>query len=203
MSDKFFPVDKGNKNYHDDIYKILQQYAVEEGRLLEINSGDGELGVAIARRLPKLHWVCSDDQPQHKRIKESLIEEKLSNAHGPEKLKVGRDDFPGKRPFDYVFSDHTLHFLTWKENKAFFKLLGKRLREPALVFFYGPFNYEGKFESVSHEEYDISLKKYNPLSGIRSAEDVEGGMNKNGFKLLKDHKMFDGNHLLVFERLAH
>ena len=92
--------------------------------------------------------------------------------------------------------------MSWKEDKTLFKLLGKRLREGSLVFFYGPFNYDGKFTSPSNEEFEKWLKERNPKSGIRAFEDVESSMQKFGFKLLKDHEMPANNRLLVFERLS-
>lgn len=184
------------------IAEVFKEYNLREGRLLEIGSGTGQHAVYLAEQLPKLHWVCSDLVENHEGIKAWLKDATLANVHGPETLKVGHDDFPGKRPFDYVFSANTLHIMSWKEDKALFKLLGKRLREPALVFFYGPFNYNGDYTSESNREFDSFLKERDPHSGIRNFEDIESAMKKNGFKLLKDHEMPPNNRLLVFERLA-
>ncbi|MEC7275553.1 MAG: DUF938 domain-containing protein [Bdellovibrionota bacterium] len=200
MNKPFSPACERNK---EPILSVLKEYGINEGRLLEIGSGTGQHAVAFAGHFPKLHWVCSDVKENHAGIKEWLKEAKLSNIHGPETLKVGVDDFPDKRPFDFVFSANTLHIMSWKEDKALFKLLGKRLREPALVFFYGPFNYNGSFTSESNEQFDASLKERNPSSGIRNFEDVESALIKNGFKLIKDHEMPSNNRLLVFERQSH
>lgn len=186
----------------EPILEVMKQYNLYEGRLLEIGSGTGQHAVFFAKHFPKLHWVCSDVKGNHAGIKEWLKEAQLSNIHGPETLMVGKDDFPGKRPFDYVFSSNTLHIMSWKEDKALFKLLGKRLRETCLVFFYGPFNYKGQYTSESNAAFDIWLKERNPQSAIRNFEDVEKAMVKNGFKLLNDHEMPANNRLLVFERLA-
>lgn len=199
MNKPFAPACERNRSA---IFEVLKQYDIGEGRLLEIGSGTGQHAVYFASFFPLLHWVCSDLEDNHEGIKSWLKEVKLPNIHGPEKLKVGRDDFPGKRPFDYVFSANTLHIMSWKEDKALFKLLGKRLREPALVFFYGPFNYNGTYTSESNKDFDIFLKERDSQSGIRNFEDVESSMKKNGFKLLKDHEMPANNRLLVFERMA-
>lgn len=184
------------------ILEVLMQYDIKEGRLLEIGTGTGQHAVFMAKNLPTLHWICSDVKENHAGIKMWLKEEKIPNIHGPEVLKVGKDDFPGKQPFQYVFTANTLHIMSWKENKALFKLLGKRLRETALVFIYGPFNYQGKFTSESNEKFDLWLKEKDPKSAIRNFEDVNSSMVKNGFKLLNDHEMPANNRLLVFERLA-
>ncbi len=200
MQKPFAPACERNQ---EAIYEVLKQYITYDGRLLEVGSGTGQHAVYLAQRFPKLHWVCSDVKGNLEGIKAWLKEAKLSNIHGPEILKIGQDDFPGKRPFDYVFSSNTLHIMSWKEGKTFFKLLGKRLREPALVFFYGPFNYNSEYTSESNREFDQWLKERDPQSAIRNFEDVESTMKKNGFKLLQDHEMPANNRLLVFERLAH
>lgn len=184
----------------EPIFNVLKQYIDIDGRLLEIGSGTAQHAVYIAGQLANLHWVTSDQPQYHDGIKATLKEAKLGNIHGPEKLTIGKDDFPGKRPFDYVFTANTLHIMSWKEAKTLFKLLGKRLRESCLVFIYGPFNYNNEYTSESNQAFDQMLKERDPNSGIRNFEDVQKAMEKSGFKLLKDHEMPANNRLLVFER---
>lgn len=197
MEKPYSPACDRNK---DAILEILKLYDISESRVLEIGTGTAQHAVYFASKLPKLHWVCSDVKENHGGIKTWLKEAKLPNVHGPEVLKVGVDDFPGKKPFDVVFTANTLHIMSWKEDKALFKLLGKRLREASLVFIYGPFNYNGNFTSDSNQMFDQSLKARDPQSGIRHFEDVTSAMEKKGFKLLKDHEMPANNRLLVFEK---
>lgn len=184
------------------ILELLKKYITTDGRLLEIGSGTGEQAVYFAKAFPDLHWVTSEVKAKHKEITAQLKKAQLSNLHGPEQLKIGKDDFSDTRPFDYVFSADTLHVMSWKENKTLFKLLGKRLREKARVIFYGPFNYNQAFSSPSNEKFDQWLKAQDPKSGIRNFEDVSQGMEKSGFVLLNDHEMPDYNRLLVFKREA-
>lgn len=200
MEKPFSPAADRNK---EPIFQVLKLYLGSAGRLLEIGSGTGQHAVHMAQRLPHLHWVTSDRPQYHAAIKAWLEEAKLSNTHGPEKLVVGEDDFPGKFSFDYVFSANTLHIMSWKEDKTLFKLLGKRLRQGSLVFFYGPFNYANEYTSESNRQFDELLKSQNPKSGIRNFEDVVNSMQKFGFKLLEDHDMPANNRLLVFERQEH
>ncbi len=200
MKKPFSPSCERNR---EAILAVLKQYDIGEGSLLEIGSGTGQHAVYLASHFPNLEWICSDVEENHAGIKAWLKEARLANVYGPETLKIGRDDFPSKKPIQYVFSANTLHIMPWKEDKTLFKLLGKRLREGALVFFYGPFNYNGEFTSESNKEFDAWLKdKYSQASGIRNFEDVSAAMQKNGFKLLRDHEMPANNRLLVFERLA-
>jgi len=183
------------------ILEVLKQYILKEGRLLEVGSGTGQHAVYFAEYFNNVQWIASDTKNKHKNIKKSFKEAKLQNVHGPETLEIGVDDFP-KGMFHYLFTANTLHIMSWKENKTFFKLLGKRLRKGSLVFIYGPFNYAGKFTSQSNEEFDKWIKEKDPLSGIRNFEDVKQRMEKAGFKMLKDHEMPANNRLLVFERLS-
>ena len=184
------------------ILKVLKADVSQNARLLEIGSGRGEHALYFSEYLPETQWVTSEVKEKHPELKKNLKDAKLQNVHGPEVLKIGSDDFPKGR-FDYVFSANTLHIMSWKECKTFFKLLGRRLREGSLVFFYGPFNYDGSFSSQSNEEFDQWLKKRDQNSGIREFERVNQSMLKAGFKLLKDYEMPANNRFLVFERLAY
>jgi cyclopropane fatty-acyl-phospholipid synthase-like methyltransferase len=182
------------------IKEILKEYVHKSGRLLEVGSGTGEHAVYFGKEFRQIQWVTTELKENHPIIKSYLKEAKLSNVHGPETYRVGIDDFP-KSKFDYVFTANTIHIMSWKEDKSFFKLLGKRLREGALVFIYGPFNYDGKFTSDSNEKFNDWLKERDPKSAIRNIEDVVSAMNKSGLQLLNDHEMPAHNRLLVFERM--
>ena len=182
------------------ILEVLHEYLNKAGRLLEVGSGTGEHAIFLGECFKHIQWVTSDVKENHNIIKEHLKSAQLSNVHGPEKLKIGFDDFP-KSKFDYVFTANTLHIMSWKEDKSLFKLLGKRLRESALVFFYGPFNYDGQFTSDSNQDFDLWLKNRDEKSGIRNFEDIVQTMSKYGLMLLKDHEMPANNRILVFEKL--
>jgi cyclopropane fatty-acyl-phospholipid synthase-like methyltransferase len=119
------------------ILAVLKQY-VEDGRLLEIGSGTGQHAVYFASEFPKLQWVCTDVKENHAGIKSWLKQANLPNTQGPMTLKVGKDDFPDKKPFQYAFTANTLHIMSWKEVKTLFKLLGKRLREGHWFFSMDP-----------------------------------------------------------------
>lgn len=184
----------------DPILAVLSLYLGKDDRVLEIGSGTGEHAIHFAGALKDLHWITSDVEENHSMITEWLKSAQLKNLHGPELLKIGKNDFP-ERPFTHVFTANTLHIMSWKECKSLFKLVGKRLREGSLVFFYGPFNYGGRYTSPGNEEFDNSLKRRGSGSGLRDFEDVLNSMLKAGFKLLKDHEMPANNRLLIFERL--
>lgn len=183
------------------ILEILKKYIRGEKRLLEIGTGTAQHAVHFTKHFEQLKWVTSDVAGNHASISAVLKKEKINNLFGPEKLQIGVDDFP-KGSFDFVFTANTLHIMSWKENKTMFKLLGKRLREGSLVFFYGPFKYNGEFTTPSNQEFDAHLKLQNISSGIRNFEDVKKNMIDYGFKLVNDHEMPANNRMLVFAREA-
>lgn len=197
MDKPFSPAAERNQ---EPIFNILSQYIAPGTRILEIGSGTGQHAVYMASRLQGVHWITSDQVQYHEGIKIWLKEAKRPNIHGPEKLKIGEDDIPKGRPFDYVYSANTLHIMSWKEAKTLFKLLGKRLNEGTLVFFYGPFNYHNEYTSESNKEFDQLLKSNDPKCGIRNFEDVVNAMKKSDFDLLKDHEMPANNRILVFHK---
>ncbi|MCT4640963.1 MAG: class I SAM-dependent methyltransferase [Bacteriovoracaceae bacterium] len=184
------------------ILDILKCYEINKGNLLEIGSGTAEHAVLLSKHFKLLKWHTSELKINHKLIKARIEKEGSSNILGPHTFRVGKDDFP-RLKFDYVFTANTLHIMSWKECKAMFKLLGKRLRQEALVFIYGPFNYNGEFSSPSNETFDQWLKDKDIKSGIRNFEDVSHQMSKNGFELVFDHEMPANNRTLVFRRLSY
>ncbi|MCM2348948.1 MAG: class I SAM-dependent methyltransferase [Bacteriovoracaceae bacterium] len=172
----------------------------DEKRLLEIGSGTGQHAVYFAPQFPWLEWYPTDVAENLKGMKLWFDEFKIPNIKAPVRLDVSKDDFP-KLKFDVVFTANTFHIMHWKECKSLMKLLGHRLRENSKVMIYGPFKYGGAFTSPSNEEFDQQLKTRDPSSGIRSFEDVNNGMIKNGFELVFDYDMPANNRLLVYKRL--
>ena len=169
-------------------------------RLLEIGSGTGQHAEFLAPRFPHLEWFPTDLSGRMTDLKKWHRDLSVSNIQPPRILDVAKDDFP-KLKFDVVFTANTLHIMHWKDCKAFIKLLGKRLRENSRAVFYGPFKYEGAFTSESNEAFDLHLRARDPLSGIRSFEDIQNNMTKSGFELIADYKMPANNQMLVYNRL--
>lgn len=169
-------------------------------RLLEVGSGSGEFALKIAPSFPRLEWYPTDLSFKLPALEKVLKQAGISSIKKPQRYDASKDDFPKLR-FDIVFTANSLHIMNWKDCKSLIKLLGHRLREDARAIFYGPFKYAGEFTSEAHKELDIELKAKNPLSGIRSFEDIQNNMIKNGFELVEDYEMPLGNRMLVFSRL--
>ena len=186
----------------DPILEVLKEViTVDNNRVLEIGSGSGQHAAYFAKNFPNITWTTSDVLSNHARLKAILDEAKLANLRGPLSFEIGTDDFP-KYNYDIVFTANTFHIMSWKQCKNLMKILGNRLREGSQVIIYGPFNYDGKFTSESNELFDQSLKQQNATQGIRSFEDINKSMIKNGFVLFRDYEMPANNRMLVFTRLV-
>lgn len=185
----------------DAILEVLQDVIVStDRRLLEVGSGTGQHAVYLAPFFPQLEWHPTDLSVNLAGMNLWFNEARIPNIMKPVRLDVSKDDFP-KLKFDVVFTANTLHIMHWKDCKSFMKLLGKRLRENSRAVFYGPFKYNGEFTSESNAQFDEWLKERDPLSGVRSFEDVLSNMTKNGFELVSDNEMPANNRMLVFNRL--
>jgi len=185
----------------DAILEVLKETILpSDRRVLEIGAGTGQHAVYFAPHFPQVDWYPTDLSDKLQGMKLWLEEAKIPNIQRPLRLDVSKDDFP-KLKFDVVFTANTFHIMHWKDCKSFMKLLGNRLRENSRVVIYGPFKYNGEFTSESSAQFDQTLKKRDPLSGIRNFEDILNNMVKNGFELIADYDMPANNRILVFNRL--
>jgi len=199
MEKPYSPACDRNK---DPILKVMQEVInLDDRRLLEIGSGTGQHAVYLAPHFSHMIWVTSDLKRNHEGISMWLNESGAPNIVGPGAFEVGKDDFP-EGNFDVVFASNLFHIMHWKECQTLMKMMGVNLGEGSRVLIYGAFNYKGKFSSPSNEEFDTSLKARDPLMGIRNFEDVNSGMEKNGFRLVKDYEMPVNNRILVYTRVA-
>lgn len=186
----------------DPILSILKEIFKNDSlRVLEVGSGNADHATYFAKNLKNVLWMTSEKESQCEVIAKKLALEKLPNLRGPLAFEIGKDHFP-RYTYDIVFTANTFHIMSWKQCKNLMKMLGGNLREGSQVIIYGPFNYNGKFTSKSNEQFDTFLKERDAQSGIRSFEDVDKNMLKNGFTLYKDYEMPANNRVLVYTRMV-
>lgn len=187
----------------EPILEVLKQVITrDDKRLLEVGSGTGQHAVYFAPHFPWMEWYPTDVQANLAGMKLWFDEAKISNIQKPQRMEVGKDELP-KLKFEIIYTANTFHIMHWKECKSLMKMFGGRLREGSRAIIYGPFKYEGQFTSESNAEFDQTLKAKDPMSGIRSFEDVNNAMIKNGFELTLDVDMPANNRMLIFTRLKH
>jgi hypothetical protein len=187
----------------DPILEVLKDIITPaDQRLLEVGAGTGQHAVYFAPSFPWMEWHPTDVSSNLAGMKMWFDEYRVPTIQKPRHLEVGKDELP-KLKFDLIYTANTFHIMHWKECKSLIKMFGGRLREGSRAVIYGPFKYEGHFTSPSNEEFDQELRSRDPLSGVRSFEDVHNAMVKNGFELTLDVDMPANNQLLVFTRLKH
>lgn len=187
----------------DPILEVLKQFIThDDKRLLEVGTGTGQHAVYFAPQFPWMEWYPTDVQANLAGMKLWFDEHRISNIQKPQRMEVGKDELP-KLKFEIIYTANTFHIMHWKECKSLMKMFGGRLREGARAIIYGPFKYDGEFTSDSNAEFDQTLKAKDPMSGIRSFEDVNNVMIKNGFELTSDVDMPANNQMLIYTRLKH
>jgi cyclopropane fatty-acyl-phospholipid synthase-like methyltransferase len=183
----------------EPILAVLRDAFEDGGRILEIGSGTGQHAAFFGENLPQLTWQTSDLPHNHASIIDWQQEAGLPNVLAPLTLDTGSDNWP-EGPYDGVFSANTCHIMAWQEVQAMFAGVGRILRKGGVLCIYGPFNYSGKFTSMSNAQFDASLRAQAPHMGIRDFEAIDRLAAENGLRLDTDHAMPSNNRLLVWRR---
>ena len=167
--------------------------------VLEIGSGTGQHGVYFAEHLPHIHWQTSDLCDNHDGIIEWIEESELGNIAKPIELDVS---LPLNHTSTYsaIFTANTLHIMNLATAESCLEKTAQLLISGGLLIVYGPFKYEGQFTSESNAGFDQWLKTHDPERGIRDFERIHALLEKNHFKLIKDHKMPANNQLIVWQK---
>lgn len=183
------------------INEVLHDFITrDDHRILEIGSGFGEAATQLAPEFPWIEWYPTEGSSRLKTLSTKIAESGIRNIQKPVRMEVGKDELP-KLKYDVIFTQNSFHNMQWKECKSLMKQFAGRLREGSRVIIYGPFKYDGQFSTPAHEALDKEIKTKDPLKGIRSFEDVNNVMIKNGFELIDDIDMPEDNQMLVYNRL--
>src|ERR1700734_4006637 len=140
----------------EPILDVLRQHFADRRHVLEIGSGTGQHAVHFAAALPHLAWQTSELDANLAGVRLWLEESRLPNLPPPIALDV-TGTWPEAR-FDAVFSANTLHIMSWPDVRTMFAELPKVLTADAMLAVYGPFNYNGRFTSLSNASFDEWLK---------------------------------------------
>lgn len=182
---------------------ILEKIATvfsEAGTVLEIGTGTGQHAVHFARHLPHLRWQPSD-HPSNAQLCNPWIEDAdLPNTNTPLPLDVSAPDWQ-LPPINGVFSANTAHIMSWAEVEAMFRGVSAILDAGEAFCLYGPFNYGGHFTSASNRQFDASLRRQNPVMGIRDMSDAMLLGKATKLALDSDFDMPANNRLLVWRKL--
>ncbi len=193
------PFSQSCENNQEPIRRVLEQYIQTPSSLLEIGSGTGQHAVYMAARFPELNWQTSDRRQNIAGIQMWLDDAGLANLPKPIELDVTTAN-PALNHVDYIYSANTLHIMPKSAVESFFDLVGSLLKPSAILFVYGPFNYDGEYTSASNQRFDTWLKQQSAHQGIRDFEWVDKLAQGQQLSLLQDHEMPANNRLLVWRR---
>ena len=205
----FTPTDKpysaACERNRDPILRVLGSCFADRRKVLEIGSGTGQHAVHFAAALPHLVWQASDRAENLPGIRLWLDEARLANALPPLEFDVDQQRSPGDVRtgirYDASFSANTLHIMSWSEVEKLFGALPEMTTHDAKLVIYGPFNYGGRYTSVSNADFDRSLKERAPHMGIRDVSAVDALAHRAGFDLIDDVAMPANNRCRVWQRV--
>jgi cyclopropane fatty-acyl-phospholipid synthase-like methyltransferase len=183
----------------DPILKVLMQWFLEPGTVLEIGSGTGQHGVYFARHMPHITWLTSDLDDNRPGIRAWVSESQLPNLPLPLRLDVSDSHWPVERT-DYVFSANTAHIMNWAKVQAMFSGVAQTLGPKGVFCLYGPFNHNGEFTSDSNRAFDSLLRSQNAEMGLRDDAALIALGKQVGLQLTGDHWLPANNRALVWSR---
>ncbi len=195
MDKPFSPACERNR---EPILAVLREHFADRQHVLEIGSGTGQHAVHFAAALPHLRWQASDLPARLPGIQAWLSEAALPNTPAPLAIDINQLLPAGNH--DAVFSANTLHIMSWPAVERFFAALPAISAPDAVLVIYGPFKYQRQFTSPSNEHFDHSLRKEDPLRGIRDFEAVDALARQAGFMLVEDRAMPANNQCIVWSR---
>jgi SAM-dependent methyltransferase len=183
----------------DPILKVLREWFIAPGKVLEIGAGTGQHAVYFAQHLPHLEWIASDREENHPGIAAWMQEHPSQNLRGPVALDVTQSEWPVEG-VNYAFSANTAHIMHWPAVESMFEGLSRVLLPSGVFCLYGPFNRDGQFTSESNRAFDESLKARDPGMGIRDDRALmELGM-RCGLAFVADYSLPARNRVLVWTR---
>ena len=191
------PFSEASERNKTPILEALRGALARHRRVLEIGSGTGQHAVHFARGLPYLEWQPTDRADCLPGLIARLELEGPANLRAPVELDVLQELWPSFAA-DAVYSANTLHIMSWPEVEAFFRGVGRVLGRGGLLAVYGPFCYGGAFTTESNAAFDLSLRRRDPLSGIRDFEAVNALAAAQGLELQTDRAMPANNQLLTW-----
>jgi cyclopropane fatty-acyl-phospholipid synthase-like methyltransferase len=193
------PCSEACERNRDPILKVLKEWFLAPGVVLEIGAGTGQHAVYFAEHMPHVQWIATDCEENHAGIAAWIEEFALPNLRGPLRLEVSENAWPVVQA-NYVFSANTVHIMGWSEVQRMFAGIGRVLQPAGVFCLYGPFNRNGQFTSESNRAFDESLKAHDSKMGIRDDRALVALADDCGLKLSKDYSMPANNRVLVWTK---
>ena len=181
----------------EPIRQVLAKVLTSSLEVLEVGSGTGQHVVYFAGCFPQTEWQPTDTGDYLPGLAARLAAEAPANVRPALDLDVRMNPWPVVT-YDVVFSANTLHFMAHDCVVEFFRGAGEALRPGGTLVVYGPFNYAGRYTSVSNARFDEWLRASAPDRSLKDFEWVDRLAVAAGFELQRDVSMPANNRALVW-----
>jgi cyclopropane fatty-acyl-phospholipid synthase-like methyltransferase len=191
------PFSESSEQNKTVIFETIEPYLEDGTQVLEIGSGTGQHAVHFAGKVPGMVWQTSDLAGNLAAIKSWVDDSRLPNLPEPIELDVSSQWL--NKPYDLMFSANTFHIMSLDQVENCLSRCTAGLKQKGHFIVYGPFNYHGRYTSVSNEKFDGWLKTRDAQSGIKNFEWVGEIANRSGLHLIGDIAMPANNRILIWQ----
>lgn len=197
-----------HRNFAPVLAVLQRVLSGRSGHVLEIGSGTGQHVVGFAAAMPELAWQPTDLNLNHlKSIEAWRRHSGLANvappfaldATDPETWPSG-DGRPPRQALAAILSMNVIHIAPWSVCEGIMRIAGRDLSPGGLLVLYGPFKRGGEHTAPSNAAFDASLRRENPLWGVRDVQDIVVAAAACGLRFNEVVEMPANNLTLVFER---
>lgn len=103
--------------------------------------------------------------------------------------------------FDYAININMIHITPFDCSIGLFKNVSFLLKPKGLLFTYGPYSVNNILTPESNANFDKSLRRQNPLWGVRDIDDLVKAAEINSMRLSGSHDLPSNNKLLVWSKV--
>jgi len=183
----------------DPILEVLREVLPEAPRVLEIGSGTGQHAVYFAEQLEGVRWQPADRPGRTDSVEARRRRSGLENLEEPLELDLFDDEWEVES-VDALVAINVLHIAPWSATERLFEHAARVVRDPGVVYCYGPFRYRDRELEPSNRRFDEMLSSRDPEMGLREVESVRERAREQGFELAADRAMPANNRSLVWRR---
>lgn len=174
------------------------------GAVLEIGSGTGQHGAAIAAAFPDILWQPSEADARNMASIAGWAAG-VENIRPPIRLDAmadwaGSAELAELGPLAGVFSANVIHIAPWGVAEGIVAGAGRCLAPGGRLIFYGPFRETGAHVSEGNIRFDASLRAQDARFGIRDLEAVAALATEAGLGPAAVTEMPANNRLVAFAR---
>ena len=187
------------ENNKRPILDVLKDWLKPGTCVLEIGSGSGQHAIYFSQALPNVQWQPSDRPEVQPLLQSNTQEYGSSNLLAPIALDLAACGWPDSK-IDAVYSANVLHIVSTDLGEAMINGAAQCLQMGGFLILYGPFRYQGSFNTPSNAEFDAWLRARDPNSGIRDFEWVDELARAEDLVLQEDRSMPANNQCLVFQK---